>query len=203
MKKTVSLKITFFCSLLTSAALWADSPITSTPIYEAYRELKIVRKAESSGVVDLEIAGYLYSKSIPIDLKAAVINAVSWSTSGKRNSDLFSYYLSLQYGITRDELSLDIMEADELFCLGYLMVMDNYFRPSDALPFLERASSEMGKSFTVAVILALVKAQEKIMDQDFNDIWELIEVVLQDPWLEHDMRREAEEIIVDYMSLYR
>ena len=106
--KTISLGIAFFCSLLTSAAVWADSPITSTPFYEAYGELEIVRKAENSGVVDLEIAGYLYSKSIPIDLKAAVINAVSWSTSGKRNSDLFSYYLSLQYGITRDELSLDI-----------------------------------------------------------------------------------------------
>ncbi len=203
MKKTISLKIVFFYSLLISAALWADSPITSTTFYEAYRELEIVREANNSGVVDLEIAGYLYSKSIPIDLKAAVINALSWSTSGKRNSDLFSYYLSLQYGITRDELSLDIMEADELFCLGYLMVMDNYFRPSGAVPFLERASSQMGKSFTVAVILAIVKAQEKTMAQNFNGIWDLIEAVLQDPWLEHDMRREAEEIIVDYMSLYR
>jgi hypothetical protein len=71
----------------------ADSPITSTPFSEAYQDYEIVQKAQKAGILDLEMAQYLSSRSAPIDVKAAVINALSWKIEGKQNATLYRYFL--------------------------------------------------------------------------------------------------------------
>lgn len=56
--------------------VFADSPITSTDFYRAYTDVSIVKTAKEKGVMDKEIANYLHSSKNPIDVKAAVINAL-------------------------------------------------------------------------------------------------------------------------------
>ncbi len=182
---------------------YADSPITSTPFADVYcDEYKIVQKASISGVMTLEIATYLSNPDEPIDVKAAVINALSWKFEGKNNAELYTWYLAITYKKELDELYLEDLHPDEVFCLGYLTIMDDYFNPEPAISILEEAKEMNEMSFTVAIILTLTKAQ-KAMDSDWCTVWKLTEAVLEDDKLERDLDKRAIDIIVDYMSLYK
>ncbi|MBN1898894.1 MAG: hypothetical protein JW827_08965 [Spirochaetes bacterium] len=196
--KKISFIILVF--ILTRFAL-ADSPITSTDFYKAYSEIDLVKEAKSSGVMSLKIAEYLSSPSNSIDKKAAVINALSWKFEGKSNAELYSYYLALNQGQLLKNLDIDLLQADEIFCLGYLTVMDDYFHPEKAFLLLEKAKNNLKNSFTASMILALAKAQ-KAMDSDWCTVWKLTEEVLHNESLDQDLRPEARKIIIDYMSLY-
>lgn len=180
----------------------ADSPITATKFYEAYLDVKMVQRAHLEGVMGLEIAEFLSSPENPIDAKAAVINALSWRFEGKNNAELYMYYLGLLYHVSILELDTDFLSADETFCLGYLMVMDNYFHPEHAIPLLEEAHKVMKDSFTVSIVLALAKAQI-VLTEDWCEVWKLTERVLENRALKQDLRPEAVKIIVDYMILYK
>ena len=180
----------------------ADSPITATKFYEAYLDVKMVERAHLEGVMGLEIAEFLTSPENPIDVKAAVINALSWRFDGKNNAELYACYLALLYHVSLIELDTAFLSADEIFCMGYLMVMDDYFHPEKALPILEEAYKTMGNSFTVSIILALAKAQ-RAFDSDWCEVWRLTEEVLKNKALRQDLRPEAVERIVDYMILYK
>lgn len=181
---------------------YADSPITSTNFYEAYLDVKMVERAHVEGVMGVEIAEFLSSSDNPIDVKAAVINALSWKFEGKNNAEFYMYYLSLLYHVPLIELDTDFLSADEIFCLSYLMVMDNYFYPEDAMPFLEKAHEALKDSFTVSIILALAKAQ-MAFTWDWCEAWKVVESVLENKNLKRDLRPEATKIIVDYMILYK
>lgn len=190
------------CTFSASATSHADSPITSTKFYEAYLDVKMVQRAHLEGVMGLEIAEFLSSPENPIDVKAAVINALSWRFEGKNNAELYMYYLGLLYHVSILELDTDFLSADETFCLGYLMVMDNYFHPEHAIPLLEEAHKVMENSFTVSIIVALAKAQI-VLTEDWCEVWKLTERVLENRALKQDLRPEAIKIIVDYMVLYK
>lgn len=136
MKKILVLVILLKSLFIFPAVIYADSPITSTKFYEAYLDVKMVQRAYLEGVMGLEIAEFLSSPKNPIDTKAAVINALSWRFEGKNNAELYMYYLGLLYHVSILELDTDFLSADETFCLGYLMVMDNYFHPEHAIPLL-------------------------------------------------------------------
>lgn len=181
---------------------YADSPITSTNFYEAYLDVKMVERAHVEGVMGVEIAEFLSSPDNPIDVKAAVINALSWKFEGKNNAEFYMYYLSLLYHVPLIELDTDFLSPGEIFCLSYLMVMDNYFYPEDAVPFLEKAHEMLRDSFTVSIVLALAKAQ-MAFTWDWCETWKVVERVLKDKKLKQDLRPEAVKIIVDYMILYK
>lgn len=180
---------------------FADSPITSTTFSDAYLDCDMVQIAKDTGVMNLEIAGWLSDPETPIDIKAAIINALSWDLNGKHNSDLYECYLALEYQILPDELDKDSLTADECFCLGYLKVMDNYFEPQNGIPLLERAQKMKKNSYTVAIVTALAKAQ-KAMDTDWCEMWQVTNKVFENKRLKKDMREEASAIIYDYMVLY-
>jgi hypothetical protein len=165
-------------------------------------DLEIVQKAYKKGILDLEIAEYLSSQNNPIDVKAAVINALGWDFNGKYNSTLYKYYLALTHGKTLEKLSLNSLTVDELFCLGYLTIMDDYFHPEKAIPLLEKAAEKRNDSFTIAIILALAKSQKELPD-NWSNIWKITEKVLNNKTLKKDMREEAIKIIIDYMILYK
>ena len=202
MKKKFLLVLILKMLCIFSATSHADSPITATDFYEAYLDVKMVQRAHLEGVVGIEIAEYLSSPENPIDAKAAVINALSWRFEGKNNAELYTYYLGLLYHMSITELDTDFLSADEIFCLGYLIAMDNYFHPENAIPLLEEAHKVMKDSFTVSIVLALAKAQ-MAFEQDWCDVWKLTERVLRNNDLKQDLRPEATKIIVDYMILYK
>ena len=180
----------------------ADSPITATDFYEAYMDVKMVERAHLEGVMGLEIAEFLTSPENPIDVKAAVINALSWRFDGENNAELYAYYLALLYHVSVTELDTEFLSADEIFCLGYLTAMDDYFHPEKALPILEEAHKVIKESFTVSIILALARGQ-KVMDYDWCEVWRLTEEVLTNKELRQDLRPEATKMIIDYMVLYK
>jgi len=202
MKNILTIAFTSAFLFMFTAICHGDSPITSTPFSQAYLDVEMVEKAKEEGVMSLEIAEYLSSPSNPVDAKAAVINALSWDVEGKSNSELYLYYLALSYRTPIDDLDIDALNGDELFSLGYLTVMDDYFNPDEAIPLLEKANAKRKDSFTVSIVLALAKAQ-KAMESDWCEVWKLTDGVLGNKRLKQDLRPRAKKIIVDYMTLYK
>lgn len=202
MKKILLVVILLNVLFLFPKTSHADSPITATKFYEAYMDVKMVERAHLEGVMGLEIAEFLTSPENPIDIKAAVINALSWKFDGKNNAELYAYYLALLYHVSITELDTEFLSADEVFCMGYLTAMDDYFHPEKALPILEEAHKVMKESFTVSIIMALVRGQA-VMDYDWCEVWRLTEEVLKNKELKQDLRPEAIKMIIDYMVLYK
>ncbi len=183
--------------------VFADSPLTSTPFHKAYSELNIIKEAKAKGILNVEMAEYLSSGSVSLDLKAALINALSWDFDGKNNSELYSYYLCLKYGFSIENFDISDLLPYELFSLGYLQAMDNYFTVEDSLNLLERARENLDKSFTVTLIHALVQAQTMMQGQDWSGIWPMFDELVNDESPGVDIRPEAVSIILNYMVLYR
>lgn len=183
--------------------LHADSPITSTDFFQAYMDVPMVAKAvQSDGILTKEMAAFLSSDKVPVDHKAAVINGLSWDIDGKQNASLyFDFLVQKYYGSKIDSFTLEPFSGDEIFCLGYLRAMDDYFNVLAALDIFDMAWAVNDTSFTISMIYAIVEAQEA-MDYDWCEVWLLVEDVLNDDILIMDMRKEAVTIIVDYMKLY-
>lgn len=177
----------------------ADSPLTSTPFHEKYTDVDIVLQAEQSGTINREIADYLHNENNPIDIKAAVINALGWDFNGKNNSREYTMIIYNTYVISDDMISAS---TDEAFILGYLHAMDNYMDPDYALPYLKTAKENNSKSYTVNIIYRLVQAQ-KAMNTDFCKAWNYVNKVYLDDDLNSDMREDARKLIYDYMINYK
>ncbi|NLX77437.1 MAG: extracellular solute-binding protein [Clostridiaceae bacterium] len=187
-------------SLMFPTTGFADSPITATDFFISYLDVDIVEKASELNYIDEEIARYLSNPANPLDIKAAVINAVGWGYTG----DNAERYSEIIFGKPLSDVDLDTIPAHDLFCIGYLMVMDNYSEPERAIPVMEKACEAFPDSFTAAMINALIKAQA-VMDNadEWYIIWELVEDVIHNKDLEMDMRPEAVDIILDYMISYK
>lgn len=179
--------------------VFADSPVTSTDFYNAYIDVNIVKTAKEKGVIDQEIAAYLHSSTNPIDVKAAVINALGWKYEGKSNSE---NYVKLIYANDIDKLDIDSLSGDEIFCISYMMALDDYFHVDKALSLMEKAYKKNNTSFTIAIVRSIIKGQA-ITDDNWGMIWSNTENVLNDKTLVKDMRQEAIDIIVEYMKLYK
>lgn len=184
--------------LLLPGAILADSPLTSTSFSDAYLDVPIIRQAKDAGVMNERFADYLSSPLVPIDCKAALCNALGWRFEGKENAKLYSRYLEARYA-GRPGSALRPLTADECFCLGYLAALDDYFEPQEALPLLEIARNRNTRSFTVAIVYALTRAQA---DTGWTRLWRDTRRVELDRRLEPDMRPQARQIIFDYMNLY-
>lgn len=195
MKKLILVLGVFISLFLFTAKAYADSPLTSTPFSSAYADITIVKEAAEKGKVDTSIAQYLAEPSNPIDVKAAVINALSWDFNGKTNA---SYYCSIIYHKSLEELDISALSGDQQFCIGYMMAMDNYFETERALEYLKLAEKNLPGSITVSMVRALVEA----MSLNRGTEWDGVQKVLMNPGLKQDMRQDALNIILDYMALY-
>lgn len=172
----------------------ADSPITSTAIYEAYLDLDMVTEALNNGL-GVKVNGFLSSATTPLDQKAAVINAL-YSVQGWEDRDLTEEYSQSVYGKKSDSLDKAKLTPQEIFVLGYMKVLDHYFDPD--LYWITEAKKASPDSMTVALIHALAVSQENLMCS-----WKNTEAVLADKSLKQDIRPEAIDIIIEYMELYK
>jgi hypothetical protein len=188
--------------MFTAFNVKADSPITSTYFAGSYFDYSIVLQAESAREVNDAIAEYLLDEDNPIDVKAAIINAIGWSLDGSSNSEKFKSYIAKKRGITTAQINLDDLSGDELFCLGYFLAYDDYFIVDESLNILAKAVAKNQTSFTVNMIYTLVKAQ-KAMDTDFCKVWKLTADLLNNKSLKRDMKTSAIQMVVDYMILYK
>ncbi len=199
MKKTRLIILSFFL-IFSIHLVKADSPLTSTPISDAYNDLDIIVKAQKKGKMTMEFAKFLHDGENSIDEKAALINAIGWSVDGKNNAELFAQYI---FGKKPSELELENMNGDDLFCLGYLQALDDYFNPSKSFPYFNEAEKKINTSLTVSLIHTLAKAQDIMDGGDWCKIWNMTYQTLNDKSLQRDLREGAIKIIKDYMVLYK
>lgn len=195
MKKLILILCAILGILLLTDTAYADSPLTSTDFNKAYSDIELVTYAADTGIMDEEIAAYLRDEENPIDIKAAIINALSWGPDNKDNAQLYS---NIAYGIALEELQITELGGDQQFCFGYLLAMDDYFDTTVAKEYLRLAKTNMPVSFTVAMIYGLVES----MDLAYGSWEDHIKPVLDDPELLPDMRQGAIDNITDYMVLY-
>lgn len=181
----------------------ADSPVTSTDFYKAYLQIEQVQQAEQHGILDGHLAGYLLDETVSIDKKAAVINALAGKEKVKNNAVTFKMFLARKYGSTHKELNLDLLNGDELFCLGYLTVADDYSNAGEALPILERAKAKNAKSYTVNIIFALTQAQIYVDNSEKCSAWTVCDNVKSNVALNQDLDQEAVNIIFNSIDEYK
>lgn len=175
----------------------ADSPLTSTPIYEAYLDVEIVEEAHSDGLTNA-VAAFLASNKNPLDEKAAVINAI-YSSVQWDDRNFADDYAQLIYGEPADSLEVKALSGDAIFVLGYFKALDHYLSPDPT--WLAMAREALPNSMTVALVHALVRSQETMLAS--GDTWCNVESVLTDQALDKDIRQEAVDIINEYMILYK
>jgi hypothetical protein len=199
MKKTRLIILSFFL-IFSINLVKADSPLTSTPISDAYNDMDIIVKAQKKGKMTMEYAKFLHDGDNTIDEKAALINAIGWSIDGKNSAELYSQYI---FGKKPDELELSDLSGGDLFCLGYLQALDDYFNPSKSFPYFKEAEKKINNSLTVSLICTLAKAQDIMDGGDWCKIWNMTYQTLNDKSLHRDLREAAIKIIRDYMVLYK
>lgn len=177
----------------------ADSPLTSTEFWKAYRNVPEVALAHDIERLNTRLANYLLSKA-PIDRKAAVVNALAWNFHGRENAVLFRDVLSQKYKMAPAAVEARLT-PEECFCLAYLTALDDYFHPQRASKLAARARKGLPRSFTVAMVGALIRAQMEM--RRLEKVWPMVQPVLDDRHLVQDMRPAGRAIIVDYLRLYR
>ena len=196
----------------------ADSPLTSTPFYQAYNEIPIIYQAEQKKILTYEFAAYLSSGAVSIDKKAALINALGWSVDGQNNYELYYAFLKNKY--KKEQLNIATISVDEIFCCGYLMAMDDYFHPEPAVQMLETARRKKPNSYTITMVEGLCLAQialdnqflskEEKLKQGLDTLtnwWSEIYLIgariEAEKGLLQDLRKEAKVIVFSYLEEYR
>lgn len=193
MKKIISI-ITIVISLffVTETAL-ADSPVTSTPFSKAYYNIDIVKKASERNTITADMAEYLADENNPIDIKAAIINALSWSVDGKNNTEVYCQFI---YGKELKDIDVKTLSGDQQFCIGYLLAMDDiHFETTQSMDYLRMARVNMVDSLTVNLITFLVETMN-VVSYDWPD---QLNLILSDANLNKDISDDAIKVITDYM----
>lgn len=181
--------------LFAANTAFAASPL-AVDFHTAYANTPAVQQARTAGKITNDLAAFLAAPN-PIGEKAAVINVLN-NKGKQQNAKIFRDYLAKNSGGT---FNADNIGPEEQFALGYLTALDDPAQAQKALPMLEKAKAQMSNSFTVAMIMNLVKAQQQIGKQSCR-AWVLTEDVLSDDNLTMDMREEAVDMIEESMGVY-
>jgi len=197
------------CLFISASAVSADSPLTSTPFYEAYMDLPVVADHVESRM-DSEIYEILLSDEYELDVKVAVINAMGWTFEGQFNSDVFMELYMAERG--KDVYETEDLSGEELLLLAYMVSMDDYFSMSpiekgapgvlgmSGVELAEAAAERVPNDFTVRFISALILSQEAL-DYDWGRVFMVMDFVMKEA-LVRNMRDEAIDIIMDYIGIY-
>ena len=193
---------TFLLTLLfSSPTLFADSPITSTNISAGYSELAIVKEAANAqGALTDPILRYLCNANEPVDVKIAVISALSWGDQHQRASLLGETLMKQEKRANKTAL-LENTSADNLICLAYLQAMDNYFEVGEALGWARKACMRNTSSYTIHLVCALIEAQQAL-DTDWCAVYTVCDKVRKNQSLTTDLRQMSELNIFEYIDGY-
>lgn len=187
----------FIVALLAfSSAAFADSPITSTPVHEAYQDIGIVAKASGEkAIFDADMLAFLADATKPIDQKVALCSALGWQMKGKAKR--FSDYLSKRPGWDSKKMS-----GDEMLVLSYLTALDDYNNMDLPLALASKALAKNKQSYTFRMIHALILAQKQF-DSNWCKVFTTVAAVERSKGLWQDLRDQAVNIIFDYINLYQ
>lgn len=184
-------------------AAWADSPLTSTPFADAYKEESMIKAAQTAdGVINKKLMKYLSNPGKPLEIKMAICNQLGWSLGGRDNGSRYMAYLQKRYGFASQQMdNFDRLHPDELLSLAYLTALDNYFDVRSAAYLAREALKKNPKSYTCQIVVALILAQEAF-DTDWCKVYQITDAVRNMTDLKMDMREGAIAIIFDYMDIY-
>ena len=204
MKRLFSALLATFVWALT----WADSPLTSTHFAESYKDHPMVQMAlnlsnESDTDIPVSMLDFLANQKSPIDVRLAVINAISWNFNGKTSGQQLFEYLSKRYKAKTADKIAKKLDAGTLAVYAYALAMSNYFEVADAQELAHKAvKKDKSKSFSVAFITSLIDAQV-YLDNDWSMIYKVVNTVLHDGSLHLDMRQEAIDNVMEYINEYK
>jgi hypothetical protein len=184
-------------------SVFADSPLTNSDFYKAYLDIPLVNKtSKSSGILTDEIFDYLNSNSNTVDKKIALINALKWNINGKNNATLYFKKLLLTHKEYTPSNFYYKGTAVELICYASLKSLDNYFDVKKAFLFSSQAAKRNPKSYTIAIINQLIKAQIDI-DNDWCEVYSGMNNIKENKNLVVDFRKKASNIIFNYTDGYK
>jgi hypothetical protein len=182
---------------------YAQSNVTLTSFYNAYSQLENVQTVLQMGVLDGNSAYFLMDENNPIDQKAAVINALIESDKEQENATTFSMFVARKYGVNFQDLDLNLLTGDELFCMGYLTIIDEQGNPNLALPILEKAIEKDSKSYTIQLITALAKAQSSLNQKDNCTAWKTFSTVASSASLTNDLNSAIKNDLNNAMNPFK
>lgn len=188
-----------------SYQLRADSPLTSTYISNSYEDVPIVLLAsQAEGKLTEELMDYLVNPENPIDIRVALINALSWGHEGIENAAIFLAYLEGMEMFTGYDDFSSKATWDLLICMAYLDALDDYFNVSSAMSLAKRARAKNRNSYTVSIICALIEAQIAMHRgiDNWCKAYKLTNRVRNNLSLTQDMREGAVNNIFEYMDIY-
>ena len=198
--KKIILILVFTCSI---NPVFADSPLTSTDFYKAYLDVPLVGKvSKSNGILNDEVFDYLNSKSISIDKKIAVINALKWNMKVKNNASLYLKKILFFHKDYSTANFYNKASAEELICYAYLKAMDNYFDVKKASLFSFQATKRNPNSYTIAIVNQLIKAQ-LITHKNWCEVHTGMNNIRENKKLKIDFRKGASDIIFNYTDIYK
>lgn len=200
MKKLILVAI-LFVGLMSH--LSAQSPVTLTSFHNSYSQLEGVQTILEMGALDGKSAYFLMDESNPMDQKAAIINALVDSDKGKENATTFSMFVARKYGVNFQEMDLNILTAGELFCMGYLTIMDEKGNPDLALPIFAKAIEKDSKSYTIQMINALANAQSSINKKDNCAAWKTFSGVSSNTSFTNDLNADIKNALNNSMNPYK
>ena len=148
---------------------FSDTFITSTNFYKAYMDIDLVKVASETHIMSEEMLNALFDKSIPVDEKLAIINALSWNKNTSDNVGKYILKLELIHGKKWENIGKEYSK-DELLCWGYLLLINDYSNPAKYLKFFEAGNLKLKDSFVSNLLINLTKAQ--IFHMQADDIFD-------------------------------
>ena len=190
------------------ALTWADSPLTSTHFAKDYNDHPMVQLAlelsnESDTNIPVSMLNFLTDTKSPIDVRLAIINAISWNFNGKTSGEQLYEYLSKRYKTKNAAQIAKKADAGTLAVYAYALAMSNYFEVAEAQNLAHQAvKKDKSKSFSVAFIASLIDAQV-YLDSDWDKVYKVVNDVLHDGSLHLDMRQTAIDSVMEYIGEYK
>ena len=177
----------------------ADSPLTSTEWWKYYEKKAVIQEATEYGCTK-NVMKVVCGQEYPIDLRLAVVNALSWNFEGQHNFSLCVDYYQQAYQLSDEEIDSHI-DAETYCVFAYLLALDNYFEVSDALQLALHAYEMKPQSRAISIITGLIAAQ-MAMDDNWCNVYTNVAPFAYDNTLIPDMSDYAVGQIMEYINLY-
>lgn len=194
MKRRVLILMILCAAPLTVAA---DSPLTSTPWHKAYLDIPQVKAASTGYKLTSRLARYLTDRSISLDKRAALVNALGWHPNGKENSRRLKKFLLRSRPQWQRRMPVDIA-----LLYWYLAAMDRYQTPCTAAEKIRTLYLQMKDNQSAALLQLLVGSQQ-LLFTDWDPIWPAAQLVLTRHFSSGRIRQPALQIISNYMRFFK
>jgi hypothetical protein len=201
--KIIRISVLTLLLALGSLIVFAGSPLAQTRFFSACYMNEKVQYAEEKGILDGTLASYLIDPAVPVDQKAAVINALTWGKNGDNNIVAYRMFLARKYGKSHESLNTSELTGDESFCLGYMLMMNDPKDLSKAIALLETAKTSNPHSFTAGIFHSIAVAQNFINNGKLCEGWSVCNSLISDSSLNHDLNAEAEGILIAEIAKYK